>query len=436
MSLIRWYVAIIAVAAATVALVLYVMEPAIASRELTAVLVFAALGVVTHSLGFDLARSADGSIGFLVYMTSVLVSPSWVTVAAVAGSVAIVEISRQRLPLKKFFNVVQYSLAAGASSMAYVGLGGRSLLSESDLNLAAYFGLFATFMVVNTVAVSGAIAFSERRRIWQVWQENTLSTIPYDVLALPSVYVFAKIYLAFGVSGVLIVTLPLIGIRQLYKTNWQLQRVNQELLQLMVAAIEARDPYTCGHSQRVSHYAKVIARILGLSSRQIERVGVAALLHDVGKIHEEYAPILRKPDKLTLEEQLVIQTHPIRSAELVANVSQLHDIVASVRHHHENWDGSGYPDGLAQEQIPLTARIIMLADTIDAMTSDRPYRRPLTKQDVRTELERFSGKQFDPAITTTLLASNAFDQLFSGSLPAYTPQYPIRAFQTRSVRTA
>ena len=192
----------------------------------------------------------------------------------------------------------------------------------------------------------------------------------------------------------------------------------------MVKAIEARDPYTSGHSRRVSHYAKLIARALGLNSREIERIATAALLHDVGKIHEIYAPILRKPDKLTADEWAVMQTHPIKSAELVSTVSQLRDLVSAVRHHHENWDGSGYPDGLAGEQIPLGSRVVLIADTIDAMTTDRPYRKALGEVQVRSELTKYRGRQFDPKICDELLASPMFGLLFAS--PALRDAAPSR----------
>jgi HD-GYP domain-containing protein (c-di-GMP phosphodiesterase class II) len=161
---------------------------------------------------------------------------------------------------------------------------------------------------------------------------------------------------------------------------------------------------------------------VGLTARQIDRVGTAALLHDVGKIHEIYAPILRKPDKLTQEEWAIMQTHSIKSAELVATVSHLKELVAPVRHHHENWDGSGYPDGLAGEEIPLESRIIMFADTIDAMTSDRPYRGALGEDAVRSELLKFRAKQFDPNICDRLLASPSFSLLFAPAQRELTPR--------------
>jgi HD-GYP domain-containing protein (c-di-GMP phosphodiesterase class II) len=195
----------------------------------------------------------------------------------------------------------------------------------------------------------------------------------------------------------------------------------------MVAAIEARDPYTSGHSRRVADMARVIGRALGLREREIERIVVAALLHDVGKIHEIFGPILSKPGKLTAEESAIMRTHPIKSEELARNVSSLKDTLPLIRHHHENWDGSGYPDGLFGAAIPLGSRIIMFADTIDAMTTDRPYRSALGETAVRKELEKFRGKQFDPKIYDALVGSPHFSGLFDGTRePRETPNTPAR----------
>src|SRR5919202_5846694 len=193
-------------------------------------------------------------------------------------------------------------------------------------------------------------------------------------------------------------------------------------MELMVKAIEARDPYTSGHSRRVAHYSRIIGRAIGLRPAQIERVRTAALLHDVGKMDEVFARILRKPGKLTSDEWAIMQTHPIKSAELVGTVSHLSELVSAVRHHHENWDGTGYPDGIAGDAIPLEARIIIFADTIDAMTSDRPYRKALGPAEVRAELARCRGKQFDPQICDRLLASPLFDSLFSPETRQTTPR--------------
>src|SRR5205807_9763634 len=152
----------------------------------------------------------------------------------------------------------------------------------------------------------------------------------------------------------------------------KLMQTKRDLLELMVKAIKARDPYTSEHSHRVSQYARILAKEARMSSKQVEQITTAALLHDVGKIYEDNAPLLRKEGKLTPEERRLLQSHPSRSAELVTTISKLKGPVADAfRYHHENFDGSGYPDGVAGDNIPIGARIIMLADTLDAMTTDR-----------------------------------------------------------------
>jgi putative nucleotidyltransferase with HDIG domain len=246
-----------------------------------------------------------------------------------------------------------------------------------------------------------------------------------DLVAGPVVFIFAWLCAAHGPIAAAALWVPILGLREVHRVNLELQKTNQELLQLMVKSIEARDTYTSGHSRRVQHYSIIIARSLGLSEKDVERIGHAALLHDVGKIYEKYAPILRKADKLTPDEWTTMQQHPIDGASLVSTMSGLKDIVAAIRNHHENWDGTGYPDNLRGEAIPLAARIITFADTIDAMTSERPYRQPLTETQVRAEIIRCRGRQFDPVIADRLLASGFWPTLFQPSKRNASPVRPL-----------
>ena len=229
-------------------------------------------------------------------------------------------------------------------------------------------------------------------------------------------------FLRYGLSGVFLLSIPLLVVRQVYKTNHLLEKVNHELLELMVKAIEARDPYTSGHSRRVSQYSRIIERAVGLTGGDLERVAsrsVVARCQSPRGVRAD-PPETRKAQSCGMGRHAA---HPIKSAELVSTVSHLKDIVAPVRHHHENWDGTGYPDGLQGEQIPIGSRIVLFADTIDAMTTDRPYRKALTEAQVRSELVKFRGKQFDPNMCDKLLASPMFGLLFAPHQRESTPEH-------------
>jgi len=256
------------------------------------------------------------------------------------------------------------------------------------------------------------IALAEGKSVVKTWVNGNKAGLVYDILAILLVYAAARALVDWGWYGFVAFCLLVIGVRFTYQSTHQLETTNRELLELFVHTVEFRDPYTSGHSQRVSRFSRIIAQLIGLSPKQIERVSTAALLHDVGKIHEIFAPILMKPGRLTPEERAIMELHPIKSAELVAKISTLESIIPAVRHHHENWDGSGYPDRLSGKDIPIESRIIMFADTIDAMTSDRPYRKALGETEVRAELKKFRGTQFDPDICDALLASPEFSRLF------------------------
>jgi len=421
------YVWSLTVAAIALFCAVYFAQPGIEASYLLAAGCFAVLGLTATSLSYRSSSNVGGSIAFLPILTCLLLVPNWIGVLGVAGALLVGELISRRAPIKLVFNTAQGLFAASVTVIAYRVLGGTSLLSPADFSLVPYVAAILLFFAANSLTMSAIVALQEEKNLWRLWLKRLRFTLVYDLLSIPFVFVFAYVYVHFGVIGAAIFMIPLLGARQLYKTNWQLEKTNQEFLELMVYTIEARDPYTSGHSRRVADMARVIGRAIGLRGREIERIVIAALLHDVGKIHVIFAPILSKPGKLTAEESAIMRTHPIKSEELARHVSALKDILPLIRHHHENWDGSGYPDGLFGDAIPLGSRIIMFADTVDAMTTDRPYRAALGEKAVRKELEKFRGKQFDPKIYDALVASPHFSGLFEGTRePRETPSTPAR----------
>ncbi len=186
------------------------------------------------------------------------------------------------------------------------------------------------------------------------------------------------------------------------EADWPEERALIHYISMFLAAVNAWDWYTYGHSERVTRYAVALARGLGLDAEETKKIKLAAFLHDVGKV-EIPASLLNKSGLLDPEEREALKRHPLVGAEIVGQIKALEDVVPVVRHHHERWDGKGYPAGLAGEEIPLGARIIALADAFDAMTSDRPYRRAKSSSEALAEIEREAGRQFDPRLAGIFL---------------------------------
>jgi len=190
--------------------------------------------------------------------------------------------------------------------------------------------------------------------------------------------------------------------RELTETTRELGKSLLETIETLNAAVEARDPYTAGHSQRVRRVALAVGRDLRLSTRQLGALGTAALFHDIGKIGMPDS-ILTKPEPLNPAEAAIMREHVTRGAEIVSRISSLQDSVPAIRHHHERWDGLGYPDGLSGDDIPLEAAIIALADAWDAMTTERPYASALQLNEAMMQIRAGREKQFNPIVVDAFL---------------------------------
>ena len=232
--------------------------------------------------------------------------------------------------------------------------------------------------------------------------ENTMTT---------SIEIVKKAYLWQKGWFMALVVLMVIGIFTLVvylrfasvrKRQEEIQKLSMQVTSALAQTIDAKDKYTKGHSNRVAKYSRMLAAELGESERTQEQIYYAALLHDIGKIGIPNA-IINKPDKLTDEEYEIIKTHPVIGSDILKSISSMPEIAIGARSHHERYDGKGYPDGLAGENIPWIARIIGVADAYDAMTSNRSYRRYLPQEKVKEEIIRCRGMQFDPAVADAMI---------------------------------
>jgi putative nucleotidyltransferase with HDIG domain len=197
-------------------------------------------------------------------------------------------------------------------------------------------------------------------------------------------------------------------------------------IQMLAGAVDEKDPYTRGHSDRVTRYSVMIARELGLSEESIEVVRVSAQLHDVGKIGIEDR-ILKKPGALTNEEFAIMKMHTTKGANILRQVSQLKEMIPGIELHHESLDGRGYPHGLKDEQIPLLPRIIAVADTFDALTTNRPYQQAHDPMEALRIIQSLSGKRLDPNAVTAIVAIYDRDEIHVLTTPESKPVVVVEA---------
>jgi putative nucleotidyltransferase with HDIG domain len=386
--------------------------------------VLSLVGILSEAVAFSDKRlrtsASNSSLVFLPMVAAVLLFGQAGAVLFMALTSAVVEfLFRRKGPVKATFNVSQFVVATAIAGWAFHAIGGTALEApprpESfDLQIvpAMVFGFVA--LAVNHLSVTIAISLTQKLPLKAVigsFFTRVGGTVIYDVVVLPFAFVVALLFFSIGEVGFLLALAPLAFVRYAYQSHYRLIEANKDLLDSLVRAIETRDPYTSGHSMRVKDLASRIGSEYGLRQKALEELEAAALLHDIGKIEIRYEKILKKPSELTPEEMTIIQSHVTRGVEILTALSSVSKrVVVGVRHHHELWDGTGYPDGLARHNIPIYGRIIKLADAIDAMLSDRPYRKALSLDTVRAELNRFQGIQFDPALVKIVVDSELLEE--------------------------
>src|SRR5215469_2246622 len=329
---------------------------------------------------------------------------------------------RPRL-IQILFNFANLSISIAAANQVFHSQLAYRFGLRWPLLLAA---ASTTYFAVNTMSVSGIIAMSERRNPVSVWKECYLWSFPYYMLGA---------LIAGGVSvinrllgwQVAIMVLPIVywicRSYRVYLDRLEAEKKHTEeiadlhlrTIEALSLAIEAKDHNTHDHLKRVQTYALQIGRDLGLDDAGLNAIRAAAMLHDIGKLAVP-EQILSKPGRLTPEEFEKMKIHPIVGAEILNRVQFPYPVVPIVRSHHERWNGSGYPDGLRGEQIPIGARILSVVDCFDALTSERPYRRAILPEEAIRHLKNESGTSYDPRIVELIEERyQELEQVVSGS---------------------
>jgi diguanylate cyclase (GGDEF)-like protein/putative nucleotidyltransferase with HDIG domain len=379
---------------------------------------FAAMTIAIEYFGVDISERGTTSVGVIAMLSATFLFGEFgILIAALASAGSLAIKSRSRLH-RVLFNFGALLLSAKSAYWIFEALVGESIGNVSLASMllpAVAAGLM--YYAVNHLLLCVVRGLNERRSPFIIWGTEYRWLWPhYAVMGVLGLFI-ALIFQVFGVLGVGGAMAP-VGMMHLAIAQYinrtkvyvaEVERMNEQLsdsyeatLQALSRALDTRDEETEEHSQRVRHYTELIAQRFGVPDDELVDISRGALLHDIGKIGVPDA-ILLKPGKLTPDEMSLMRKHPEIGYSMIAHIPFLARAAQVVLHHHEAFNGSGYPSGLSGANIPLGARIFAIADTFDAMTSDRPYRKALSVDVALAEIKRCRGTQFDPDIVDTFL---------------------------------
>lgn len=379
------------------------------SINIVGVIFFAFLSVLTESLPVAYKRTTISS-GFAITFASILLFGTFWSMIIISIGVAFRFFKHNNKYIhifnnpiyKTLFNVSNISISIYFSSSIYYFLR-QSLGTNSKLIVFFEFLVIITvFLAINTLIIS-ILMFSLTKDDLPITYWNTFKFGFLNIIAMaPFGYLLAYLYSNYNIIGIIMIMVPVLLARYTYTLYIEVKTKYIDTVKILMHAVEARDRYTEGHSRNVANIVEKIARELKYSENRIEQLVIASYLHDVGKIGIDDR-ILNKPDKLTKEEFEIIKTHPEIGYNIVKDIKDLGDIPLLVRYHHERYDGKGYPCGKSADELSKDVFILQLADAVDAMSTDRIYRKAMTKDEIRNELIRNSGTQFHPEIVNAYL---------------------------------
>ena len=396
-----------AIATFIVSLIVWPLEMAVGGQigGFAGLLFWVALTLVTTAAPVHVPRGPFVSVYFApILAVALLGGPSAAAVVAVLGTFEVREL-RRTVP---WWGVVyNHSFVVFPAVLAGITV---QLLSHGLATATTLVGVLVggvVFFLVTETLTALAVSVREQRVFVAVFTANVRS-YGLSMLGLtPIAWLMALAYVFIGPLVAFVFALPLYTTRAAYKAVVDIRNMFTQTVRALASAIDARDPSTKRHSEHVSGIAVEIGQVMGLSEVELEQLEWAGLLHDIGKIGIRDS-VLLKPERLTREERMLMNEHPLKGEEILKDVDQLAKERPLIRHHHEWYNGSGYPDRLIGEEIPLLARVLHVADAFEAMTASRPYRPvPLSSAEALHELQRYAGIQFDPRVVEAFAKTRA-----------------------------
>lgn len=399
------YILSVGVSGLALLLTTWLTEPVLFTQQtlITAVLMLAITLASEHYV-ITLPRGGELAASTIPQIASIFILPPSLVLLITATSTVIEDITSRKEWYKALFNTGQMMLAVGLPAHLINSFGSaRDVLHVGSAahGMPLAIGAVVLYYALNTVLTNTIIALDRRTSIIGVWLANNSTSMLLEFGMGIIGVLWAYIWLLDPLWSLLAVCPAIMACRAFGHIR-RLEDENEQGILAIAETIDARDPYTFQHSKRVAEYAEKIATALQLGSRYVEILASAARLHDLGKIGIGN-DILHKPSRLSEEDWAKMRRHPEIGAEILSRYKLYRDGLDCVRHHHERYDGTGYPDGLRGEEIPLGARIMAVADAYEAMTSDRPYRHALPREVAIEELKRGMGTQFDPLVVAVFL---------------------------------
>jgi len=369
------------------------------------ILFFIILSMAAESLSIELSDHIRVSVVFaMVVCVIMLFNPFTASLIIAAGD--IFSIHNRKGEYIHIFNMPFYKTAFNASNIFLSSLIASFVyktvyFSGGDMELSYYLVPITlasfVYLAVNASIVTLLVSNLLKKSFVSIWNKNIKWTAKNYMTMAPLGIILAIAYQNYGYFGILLFFGPLLMARYSFKLYMDLKRSYLETIQALSRTLEAKDPVTSGHAERVSYYSVTIAKGLGLSEARIDNILYAGLLHDIGKIGIS-DNVLQKPGRLTVDEYDTIKQHSIIGADILRDIDFLRDASKIIRHHHERYDGKGYPDGIGGERVPIESYILGVADAFDAMTNDRPYRKALTAEAARDVIKEEAGRQFHPRV--------------------------------------
>ena len=426
----RLYVATVVSLAALVVAVGVTQIPA---DQWTSVAVLAALVFASEAAALSLgpnviAANISISTTMPVALASYLLVGPWGTAIV---CVALLAEPTRLPPVKRAFNASQAALAGFLAGQTYLLLGGIYPLTRESFPMAIAQVLVANlvFEIVNGALVVGVVSLVEKIQPYRVWVGMMAeSALPYFVYSIFGLLLAVVWTYGVGPFAAVLVLAPLLVARWVFAQFSAKREAYEATMRSLIQAVETKDAYTRGHSERVARASVIIGRRSGMREDRVSSLRYAGMLHDVGKLGVPTA-VLQKAGRLTEEEFSSIQLHPVRGREITRDLEFLGEAIEGIYHHHERIDGRGYPLGLKGSEIPEFARIIAVADAFDSMTTTRSYRGARPIEDAITELRRCKGSQFDPVMVEAMAEGIEaegwdVDDTLPNNLPPITHRIP------------